>query len=74
MLNAIEKLLKLYLLERAECPLFMLILMSISILEEILAIIEFVVDAEAKEQCLFTTSLIDATIQDRGKKKRSNNA
>ena len=51
-LNEIEKLLRLYLLERAECPLFMLILMSISILEGILAIVEFVVDVEAKEQCL----------------------
>ena len=52
----------------------MLILMSISILEGILAIIKFVVDMEAKEQCLFTTSLINTTIQDRGKRKRSNNA
>ena len=50
----------------------MLILMSISILEGILAIIEFVVDAEEKKQYLFTTSLIGATIQDRGKRKRSN--
>ena len=73
-LNEMEKLLRLYLLERAECPLFMLILMSISILEGILAIIKFVVDMEAKEQCLFTTSLINTTIQDRGKRKRSNNA
>ena len=61
-----------YLLERAEYSLFMLILMSISILEGILAIIEFVVDAEEKKQYLFTTSLIGATIQDRGKRKRSN--
>ena len=61
-------------LERAEYPLFILILMFISILEEILAIVEFVVDTEAKEQYLFTTSLIDTTIQDKGKRKKNNNA
>jgi len=48
--------------------------MFISILEEILAIVEFVVDTEAKEQYLFTTSLIDTTIQDKGKRKKNNNA
>ena len=44
---------------------------SISILEGILAIVKFVIDAEEKEKCLFTTSLISATIQEGGKRKRS---
>ena len=71
MLNGIEKLLKLYLLERAEYPLFILISTSISMLEGILAIVEFVIDVEKKEQCLFATSPTNATIQDEGKRERS---
>jgi len=41
-------------------------------LKRILAIVKFVVDAEEKEQCLFVTSLISTTIQDKGKRERSN--
>jgi len=40
-------------------------------LNGILAIVEFVINTEEKEQCLFTTSLIDAIIQDGGKRERS---
>ena len=49
----------------------MSILTSISILEGILAIVEFVIDVEEKEKYLFTISLIGATIQEGGKRKRS---
>jgi len=45
---------------------------SISMLDRILAIIEFVVDAEEKKQYLFTTSLIGTIIQDKGKREGSN--
>jgi len=41
-------------------------------LDRILAIIKFVVDAEEKEQYLFITSLMGTTIQDRGKREGSN--
>jgi len=41
-------------------------------LEKILVIVKFVIDAEEKKQCLFVTSLISTTIQDRGKRERSN--
>jgi len=47
-LDEIEKLLELYLLKRAEYPLFMSISMSISKLEGILVIVKFVIDAEEK--------------------------
>ena len=71
MLKEIEELLKLYLLERAECSLFMSMLMFISMLDKILAIVEFVIDMEEREQCLFATSLTGAIIQDGDKRERS---
>ena len=54
---------------------FSLMIVSISIsmfkLEGNWAIVEWKVYAEECENCLFTNSLIGATIQDRGKRERS---
>ena len=45
--------------------------MSMSVSDSLEVIIEFEVIAEEKRQCLFTTSLMNTTIQDGGKRKRS---
>ena len=65
----IDELLELALLVRVGFSLIMS--MSMSILDGIWVIVEFEVIADEERKCLFIISLIDATIQDRGKRERS---
>ena len=71
MLEEIDELLELALLEKADLPLILSQSMFMSILEGIWAIEKWVVLAEELEKCIFANSLTGATIQDGGKRERS---
>ena len=71
MLEEINKSLESALLKRADLLLILLQIMSISILEDNWAIEKYVVKLAELEKYLFATSLMGATIQNGGKRERS---
>ena len=73
-MEKIEDFLEFNLLEEADLLLIMSILMSMSILDGKLAIVEgFELVAEV-EECIIANSLMGTTIQDNGKRERSDEA
>ena len=72
MLEEIKELFELTLLERADfSQINLFIMISMFTLDSIPVIVEFKIVAEGEKNNLLTTSLISTTIQDRGKRERS---